>query len=146
MSPHELCTEDEVSDLVHGFYAAVQADPLLGPVFDAHVKDWNRHLPKMVDFWSSALRRTARYRGMPMPAHAALPGLDASLFERWLQLFHATTARMANAALRERADELARRIAQSLWYGYQMHHDPERLPGDLPTPPDARPAPRAKEL
>ncbi|HEY0858219.1 MAG TPA: group III truncated hemoglobin [Albitalea sp.] len=131
MSPQELCTEEEITELVHGFYAAVRADPLLGPVFAAHVKDWDTHLAKMVDFWSSALRRTARYRGMPMPAHTALPELDASRFERWLQLFHATTAGLANVALRERADELARRIAQSLWYGYQMHHQPRRLPEDL---------------
>lgn len=134
MSPQELCTEEEITGLVHGFYAAVQADALLGPVFAEHVKDWDAHLAKLVDFWSSALRRTARYRGMPMHAHTALPDLDACRFERWLALFHATTARLDNVALRERADELARRIAQSLWYGYQMHHQPERLPDDLRMP------------
>lgn len=131
MPSSELCTEGEIIELVHGFYAAVRGDPLLGPVFAAHVKDWDAHLPKMIDFWSSALRRTARYRGMPMPVHAALPGLDASLFQRWLQLFRGTTARLENTALRERADALARRIAQSLWYGYQLHRDPDRLPEEL---------------
>jgi len=68
---------------------------------------------------------------MPMPVHTVLPGLNAMLFQRWVQLFRSTTARLANAALRERADELAQRIAQSLWYGYQMHRDPDRLPEDL---------------
>ena len=121
MSSPALCTEEEINHLVHAFYTAVRGDALLGPVFAAHVKDWSHHLPKMVDFWSSALRRTARYRGTPMPAHVALAGLRLEMFQRWLQLFHATTAAQPNAALRERADDLALRIAQSLWYGYQLH-------------------------
>jgi hemoglobin len=81
----------------------------------------------MVDFWSSALRRTARYRGAPMPVHSALPGLHAALFHRWLDIFRATTAAQKNAALQSRADDLAERIARSLWYGYQLHHSPENL-------------------
>ena len=116
----DLCTEEEVSRLVHGFYASVRKDPVLGPIFDAHVQDWGRHLPTMVDFWSGALRGTARFRGAPMPKHAALPGLDAQLFQRWLALFEQTTATLGNAAMAERANALAARIAESLWYGYQL--------------------------
>lgn len=63
-----------------------------------------------------------------MPKHTALPGLDARMFERWLLLFRETTAALDNPALRERADDLAARIAQSLWYGYQMSRDPDRIP------------------
>ena len=120
MPSPDLCTEEEVTRLVHAFYAAVRRDPVLGPVFAAHVRDWDRHLATMVDFWSSALRGTARFRGAPMPKHAALPGLDAGLFRRWLALFAQTTATLDNAPLAERANELAGRIAESLWYGYQL--------------------------
>lgn len=127
----EICTEAEVTSLVHRFYAAVRADAVLGPFFAAHVADWDRHLPKMVDFWSSTLRKTARYRGTPMAAHAALPGLRPELFERWLELFRATTATQPNAALQRRADDLAQRIAQSLWYGYQLNRQPDRVPESL---------------
>lgn len=133
MQKADLCTEEEISHLVHTFYAAVREDDLLGPVFAEHVNDWDVHLPKMIDFWSSALRGSARYRGMPMPAHSALPGLSIALFQRWLQRFRETTATLPNVALRERANDLAERIAQSLWYGYQMHHRPEQLPGELGT-------------
>ena len=73
----------------------------------------------MVDFWSGALRGTARFRGAPMPKHAALPGLTRKLFQRWLALFRQTTATLGNDAMAERANELAGRIAESLWYGYQ---------------------------
>lgn len=120
MPTPDLCTEEEVTRLVHGFYAEVRRDALLGPIFEAHVRGWDRHLATMVDFWSSALRGTARFRGTPMPKHAALPGLSAQLFQRWLVLFRQTTATLGNDAMAERANELAGRIADSLWYGYQM--------------------------
>lgn len=50
-----LCTEEEVQHLVHTFYASVREHGQLGPIFEAHVRDWNRHLATMVDFWSGAL-------------------------------------------------------------------------------------------
>jgi hemoglobin len=119
----DLCTEEEIVQLVYGFYDAVRADAVLGPIFNQHVKNWDTHLPVMVDFWSSALRGTARFRGSPMPKHAALPDLSLELFQRWLGLFRETTAALPNTALAEKANDLAKRIAQSLWYGYQMSQD-----------------------
>jgi hemoglobin len=131
MPSPDLCTEDEITFLVHDFYSRVRRDAALGPIFDAHVRDWDVHLAKMVDFWSSALRGTARFRGTPMPRHVALPGLSAQLFGRWLELFGETTAALANAPMRDRANELARRIAESLWYGYQISRQAEGLPQNL---------------
>jgi hemoglobin len=131
MPSPDLCTEEEITRLVYDFYARVRDDAVLGPIFDRHVHDWDVHLPKMVDFWSSALRGTARFRGTPMPKHTALPGLSADLFGRWLTLFGETTARLPNAAMRERANELAQRIAESLWYGYQIANGTSALPEAL---------------
>jgi hemoglobin len=127
----ELCTEAEIHTLVHGFYASIRNDRVLGPIFDAHVGNWDVHLAKMVDFWSSVLLGTARYRGTPMPAHCALPQLRPELFERWLTLFAATTQSLGNAPMQAKADELARRIARSLWYGYQLANAPGLLPEAL---------------
>lgn len=127
----ELCTEDEVSDLVHTFYARVRQDDLLGPIFNTHVDDWDHHLAKLVDFWSSILRRTGRFTGSPMVKHAALPGLSAELFQRWLGLFHENAAELPNRAMAEQACHMAERIAQSLWMGYQMGRDPHALPTAL---------------
>lgn len=126
-----LCTEDEVTALVHAFYARVRRDEILGPIFDAHVEDWDHHLSKLVDFWSSVLRRTGRFTGAPMPKHAALPGLDEGLFQRWLALFRTTTAELPNQAMAAQANAMAERIAQSLWLGYQLTRDPDQLPETL---------------
>jgi hemoglobin len=57
-----------------------------------------------------------------MPKHVALPGLTPDLFHRWLALFAQTTATLGNPAMQARADELARRVADSLWYGYRIAH------------------------
>jgi hemoglobin len=119
MPTPDLCSEEEVTRLVHGFYANVRQDAVLGPIFDAHIQHWDRHLATMVDFWSGALRGTARFRGTPMPKHVALPGLNVDLFRRWLALFEQTTATLGNDAMAARANDLAGRIAESLWYGYQ---------------------------
>jgi hemoglobin len=124
MPTAELCTEDEIVELVHAFYARVRDDAVLGPIFDARVDDWDRHLATMVSFWSSALRGSKSYRGTPMPVHAALPGLTQELFERWLDLFFETAARLPNREMATRAVELAQRIAQSLWYGYRLNREP----------------------
>src|SRR5690606_37818434 len=95
----EICSEDEVHNLVHSFYATIRSDELLGPIFDAHISDCCHHLGKMVDFWSAILRGSARYHGTPMPKHALLPALSSELFQRWLALFRATTASLDNPAV-----------------------------------------------
>jgi len=127
----DLCTEEDITQLVHQFYAEVRRDAELGPIFNTHVDDWDVHLAKLVDFWSSILRGTGRFRGTPMPKHVALPGLHAGLFERWLRLFRATAAAQPNQAMAEQACLMAGRIAQSLWYGYQLHRSPDQAPTDL---------------
>ena len=100
------------------------AKSMLGPVFGAHVDDWDIHLEKLCAFWSSLLLRTARYSGAPMPKHVALDGLTPELFERWLALFRQTADEQPNQAMATRACEMAGRIANSLWLGYQMSRDP----------------------
>ena len=128
----DTCTEDDIALLVHAFYARVRADEVLGPIFDARIDDWDAHLVKLVDFWSSALRHTRRFNGAPMPKHAAMTGLSAGLFQRWLRLFAEVAATQANREMAQRAVVLAERIAQSLWLGYQLAHQPGDLPEPLP--------------
>lgn len=131
----ELCNEEEVARLVHAFYARVRQDAALGPIFEAGVDDWDAHLAKLVDFWSSILRRTGRFSGAPMPRHAALPGLTAELFTRWLALFRETAQAQPNQAMAAQACLAAERIAQSLWMGYQMQRSADQVPMPLPLAP-----------
>ncbi len=126
-----LCTEEDITRLIHAFYARVRKDKMLGPIFDEHISDWNLHLARMVDFWSSILRGTDRFSGTPMPKHIALPDLNAKLFQQWLNLFHKTAAEQSNQAMAEQACAMADRIARSLWMGYQINHHPGVMPVGL---------------
>ncbi|KAF1686147.1 preprotein translocase subunit TatC [Pseudoxanthomonas broegbernensis] len=137
--PGACCSEEDVVALVHRFYARVRLDPDLGPVFERHVADWPAHLAHLVDFWSALLRGTRRFSGAPMPRHMALPGLNAALFRRWLELFAQTTAELGNPAMQSEADTRARMIAERFWQQYQvaghdvLHHCPVSSPtGETP--------------
>ncbi len=131
MPSPELCSEAEVAELVTAFYAKVRDDAILGPVFERHVADWSRHMPKMIAFWSAALCGSRNYRGNPMLVHRALPDLTDSMFERWLDLFQEAASALPNRAMGARAAELSRRIAQSLWYDHQLQREPDRMPASL---------------
>ena len=123
-----LYTEEEVAKLVHTFYAKARKDPSLGPIFEAHVIDWDAHFVQMINFWSAQLRGTSRFRGAPMPKHIALPELTSELFERWLQLFRQTTEELGNPNLQQHANAVASFIATRLWQGYQINNYPDKQP------------------
>lgn len=105
--------EDVLRDLVHGFYAKVRHDPLLGPVFAARITDWPPHLERVVAFWSSVALMTGRYHGHPVQAHAPL-SIDGTHFERWLALFRATASETCTPAGAAHVILRTERIARSL--------------------------------
>ncbi|MBR0799521.1 group III truncated hemoglobin [Bradyrhizobium jicamae] len=109
-------TEAMIERLVHGFYAKVRKDPMIGPVFEARINDWEPHLAQMCAFWSSVALMTGRYHGTPMVKHMPLP-IDAAHFDRWLELFEATASELCPPAAADHFIERARRIAASLEMG-----------------------------
>lgn len=121
-----ICTEEDITLMVDHFYAMIREDEVLGPIFNGHIDDWDEHLVKLRDFWSSMLLRTGRFDGAPMPKHVALPELSAPLFQRWLALFAESLEEHPNQPMARMAHEMASRIAQRLWLGYQMAHHPDR--------------------
>ena len=90
-------TEEEIRALLDLFYGRVREDPRLGPVFERAVgasdADWERHLVRLSDFWSSVMLRSGRYQGDPFSVHLRLPDLEPDMFDRWLALFGERLAR-----------------------------------------------------
>ncbi|HKR89223.1 MAG TPA: group III truncated hemoglobin [Phenylobacterium sp.] len=82
--------EAMVSRLVTAFYGKVRRDPQLGPIFNREVEDWDEHIAKLCDFWSSVLLMTGRFKGQPMLVHAKLADIGPAHFVRWLELFRQT--------------------------------------------------------
>ena len=82
-------TEEKIRQMVTQFYAKVQQDDILGPIFNTQIADpeWPHHLDRMCDFWSSVLLASGRFHGNPPAKHAALPNIEPKHFDRWLTLF-----------------------------------------------------------
>ena len=113
-------TEAMIRQLVDAFYTKVRADAVLGPVFEAKIDDWDQHLAKLTDFWSSIVLMSGRYKGRPMPVHAAIPEISGEHFARWLQLFGETATAVCPPQAADLFNDRARRIAQSLKAGIAL--------------------------
>jgi hemoglobin len=113
--------EPMIERVVRGFYARVRQDPLIGPVFEARITDWEPHLQRMCAFWSSVALMSGRYHGSPMVKHMPLP-VDAAHFDRWLALFRETVRELCPPAAQAHFIERAERIAESLEMGVATHH------------------------
>jgi len=125
-----------IERLVHQFYQKARRDPLLGPIFQANVRDWDAHLARMCDFWSSVALMSGRYHGQPMAAHLPLP-IDTPHFNRWLELFAATAHEVCPPAAAAHFIERAHRIADSLELGIaaqrgEIRPRPARPPATMP--------------
>ena len=114
-------TEAMIEQLVRAFYAKVRADEVLGPIFEARIRDWEPHLQQMCAFWSSVALMTGRYHGTPMVKHMRLP-VDASHFDRWLGLFEETAREVCPPQAEAHFMDRARRIASSLEMGVASTH------------------------
>lgn len=90
----DLQNRTDIDLLVTDFYRRVRNDELLEPVFnDIAGVDWDSHIPKIADFWETALFRAGTYRGNPLRPHLLLSlktSMDQEKFQRWLDLFFAT--------------------------------------------------------
>lgn len=121
--PGESVGVDEamIRKVVFTFYDRIRADEVLGPIFAKEISDWDPHLEKMCDFWSSMLLMTKRYDGRPVPAHVKIPGLDKEHFEHWLDLFRQTAESLAPPEAAALFMDRAQRVAQSLQLSIDFH-------------------------
>ena len=127
MEPSETLTRESIVRLIDVFYDRVQADPVLGPIFNPVVHDWPAHKATLVQFWSSVALGTREYRGNPMAVHRALSAIEDAHFGHWLALWQATTREVLGEDNGELMFGHAQRIAQSLRYG--LGFDALRAPG-----------------
>ncbi|MGC1504407.1 MAG: group III truncated hemoglobin [Sulfitobacter sp.] len=108
-----------IRKVVKEFYALTRAHPELGPVFAAHVTDWDSHEEKIVDFWCGALLRQPGYAGNPMQKHLAAGNVLPAHFPVWLTLFDTVLNRHLPEQQAVYWSTLAHRIGKSLSYGLE---------------------------
>ena len=87
----KLENREDIEFLVDVFYEKVKRDPLIGYIFTDVMKvNWEKHLPRINDFWENTLLYTGGYNGNPLEIHRRLNKvipLTAELFKRWTDLF-----------------------------------------------------------
>jgi hemoglobin len=106
--------------LVDTFYTRARADPVIGPIFQSAVQDWEHHLASITAFWSSVLLRSGDYGGRPLRPHLLLR-LEGQHFDRWLALFEATAREQWPPEAAALIISRARRIADSFEMAIGSH-------------------------
>ena len=106
---------DDIKVLVDSFYDKVNLDDLLSPVFNEHAKiDWDKHLPRMYNFWNTILLNEGDYKGSPFQKHESLP-VNREHFDRWLLLFNQTVDALFEGENASEAKKRANVIGITFW-------------------------------
>lgn len=95
MELHDICSRQDVFNLVITFYAKVRDDELLGPIFNGNISDWDEHFVKLTDFWESNLFFQKKYQGDPLEKHIEVDRnekgkINEMHFGVWLNLWYQT--------------------------------------------------------
>ena len=102
-----------LSRLLRHFYADVRQDPLIGPIFNAQIKDWKHHLEVIASFWETIIGGPSTYAG-PMPMKHLTLRLREKDFERWLFLWQANCRTQLSSDVAKEMIDLANHIAHRL--------------------------------
>ncbi|MFI5151849.1 MAG: group III truncated hemoglobin [Chitinophagales bacterium] len=90
----DISSREDIIRLVDKFYDHVRSDEVIGFLFNEIARvDWQKHLPRMYDFWENIVFQSGSYNGNPMIVHAQLHQkypLSRRHFDRWLNLFEST--------------------------------------------------------
>ncbi len=91
----DIVSRDDVFLLVTSFYAKVRKDKLLGPIFNTIIKDWDKHLEHLTDFWESNLFFSKKYKGDPIKKHIDVDSyydgkINELHFGIWMNLWYET--------------------------------------------------------
>ena len=127
--------EAMIERLVRTFYGRVRQHPVLGPIFDARIVDWEDHMHRLMAFWSSVVLASGAYGGTPMQKHLPLP-VDGRHFDAWLRLFAETVRDICPEAQAALFMERALRIAESLELAIAGEHGVFLAKGERLSRPD----------
>lgn len=116
---HSLISPETLAQLVQDFYADVRKDPLLGPVFEREIGDqWDAHLVRMEDFWSTVMLGTRKFRGNLVHRHMQLPDVTPEHFNAWIQLWAKHTTDRFDSHTTYKLRRVAYDIGRQLFQAY----------------------------
>ncbi|AYN02837.1 MULTISPECIES: group III truncated hemoglobin [unclassified Flavobacterium] len=119
----DITTIEDIKLLVNTFYAKVQKDDLIGPIFNERIQGrWPEHLETMYKFWQTILLEQHSYSGSPFPPHKHLP-VDQSHFNRWIEIFTKTVDSLFIGILAEEAKMRGVNMASMFLYKIEYFRD-----------------------
>lgn len=126
----QIENRDDVSFLVHQFYAKIRADKEIGFYFNELISDWDAHLEKLTDFWETNLFGVRKYKGNP---HAVHNEVDAHFDEKitpnefgiWLNHWFQTIDEHFEGENAETLKRRARKMSTFLYMSMFQHRKKE---------------------
>jgi hemoglobin len=116
----DIKNRSDIEKLVNVFYDKIKTDAKIGYLFTEVAKvNWEKHLPKMYDFWENILFSTGNYNGNPMGKHKELhqkSEMNQGHFQHWNALFDETVDALFSGIKAEEIKERARNIAMAMMY------------------------------
>jgi hemoglobin len=114
----DIETQEDVKQMVRGFYDKVLKDHTLNPFFTKALSGhWEQHLQLMDSFWSNILFYTGGYMGNPMKVHLKLHTqvpFSGDHFKQWLTLFNENLDELFAGEKAELAKQRAASIATNM--------------------------------
>jgi hemoglobin len=101
---NDIQSKEDVTFLVDKFYEAVLTNETLSPFFK-HL-NFEKHLPKMIHFWSFVLLDEPGYTTNVTEKHEKMP-LSMDLFNLWVNLFKQTVDELFEGEKAELAKQRA---------------------------------------
>lgn len=126
----QIENRDDISFLVHQFYAKIRADKEIGFYFNEMISDWDAHLEKLTDFWETNLFGVRKYKGNP---HAVHNEVDAHFDEKitpnefgiWLNHWFQTIDEHFEGENAETLKRRARKMSTFLYMSMFQHRKKE---------------------
>lgn len=110
---NDIATLKDIRFLVDQFYASVQQDPFLGPIFNQRLSGrWEMHHRKLYRFWHTVLLRRPDYFGDPVPMHFDM-NIDDRHFDGWLKIWTETIDSNFEGMIAERAKFRGKTMAKA---------------------------------
>lgn len=100
----DIENKEDVERMVDVFYKKVMKDELLSPFFKN--LNFEKHLPKMVHFWSFVLLDETGYTTNVTDKHLNMP-LRKEHFDQWISLFNQTVDELFKGEKTEMAKQRA---------------------------------------
>lgn len=101
-----------VNRLVKWFYAKARYEPLLEPIFSAHIETWSEHIETITGFWARMTGGPSEWNG-GMGRHFFL-GLGPEHFQAWLKVWDENCHELLPDGEAAEMSALAHRIGEDL--------------------------------